>query len=74
MRISPEVALSNSDIARAYVEWTSEGKPGVELILTEEGALKLARLTKSHIGENVAIMINGKVSSAPKIMAEITGG
>ena len=46
----------------------------VGFMLTEEGSLKLARLTKSHIGENVAIMLDGRVMSAPKIMAEITGG
>jgi preprotein translocase subunit SecD len=72
--ISPEVALSNRDIARAYVDRTPEGKPGVGILLTEEGALKLARLTKSHIGENVAIILDGRVMSVPKIMAEITEG
>jgi len=72
--ISPEVALSNRDIARAYVDRTAEGKPGVGIILTEDGSLKLARLTKSHIGENVAIILDGRVTSVPKIMAEITEG
>jgi preprotein translocase subunit SecD len=72
--ISPEVAISNRDITRAYVDRTSEGKPGVGIVLTEEGALKLARLTKSHIGENVAIILDGRVTSVPKIMAEITEG
>jgi preprotein translocase subunit SecD len=72
--ISPEVALTNRDVARAYVDRTSEGTPCVGIVLTEDGALKLARLTKSHIGEILAIMLNGQVSSAPKIMAEITGG
>jgi preprotein translocase subunit SecD len=72
--ISPEVALNNSDIARAYVERTSEGKPCVGIMLTEEGTLKLARLTKSHIGELLAIMVDGRVHAVPKIMDEITGG
>lgn len=72
--ISPEIALSNRDIARAYGDRTSEGKPCVGVILTEDGALKLARLTKSHIGELVAILIDGQVTTVPKIMDEITGG
>ena len=71
--ISPEVALTNSDIARAWPQPDVNGF-GVGFMLTEEGSLKLARLTKSHIGENVAIMVDGQVTSAPKIMAEITGG
>jgi preprotein translocase subunit SecD len=72
--LSPEVAISNRDIARAYVERTPEGKPGVGIVLTEEGALKLARLTKSRIGALLAIILDGSVTSTPKIMDEITGG
>ena len=49
--ISPEVALTNRDVARAYPDRTPEGKPCVGVVLTEDGALKLARLTKSHVGE-----------------------
>jgi preprotein translocase subunit SecD len=72
--ISPEVAVSNRDVARAWPERTSENKPCVGIMLTEEGALKLARLTKSHIGELLAIILDGRVDSTPKIMGEITGG
>ena len=72
--ISREVALTNVDIARAYADRTPDGKPCVGFLLTEDGALKLARLTKSHIGEFLAIMLDGRVDSVPKIMDEITGG
>jgi preprotein translocase subunit SecD len=71
--ISPGAALTNTDIARAWPQPDADGF-SVVFMLTEEGSLKLARLTKSHIGENVAIMVDGWVMSAPKIMAEITGG
>ncbi|MBN1568693.1 MAG: hypothetical protein JXA73_12670 [Acidobacteria bacterium] len=71
--ISPQVALTNSDIARAWPQPDANGF-AVGFMLTQKGSLKLARLTKSHIGENVAIMVDGQVTSAPKIMAEITGG
>jgi hypothetical protein len=60
-------------IARAWPQPDAEGF-SVGFMLTEEGSLKLARLTKSHIGEYVAIMVDGRVMSAPKIMDEITGG
>jgi preprotein translocase subunit SecD len=72
--ISPEVALTNRDVARAYPDRTDENKPCVGILLTEDGALKLARLTKSHIGENVAVILDGRVDSVPKIMDAITGG
>jgi preprotein translocase subunit SecD len=71
--ISPEAALTNADLARAWPQSDVNGFC-VGFQLTEEGSLKLARLTKSHIGEFVAVMIDGQVRSAPKIMDEITGG
>jgi len=71
--ISPKVALTNGDVALAYSDRTPEGKPCVGILFTEGGALKQARLTRSHVGELAAIMIDGRVMSAPKIMAEITG-
>jgi preprotein translocase subunit SecD len=72
--VSPEVALSNRDLARAYVDRTPEGRPCVGIMLTEDGSLKLARLTKSHIGDLLAIILDGRVMSVPRIMDEITGG
>ena len=71
--ISPEAALTNADIARAWPQADADGF-GVGFMLTEEGSLKLARLTKSHIGEILAIMLDGRVYSAPRIIDEITGG
>ena len=53
---------------------TREGKPCVGVVFTEDGALKMARLTKSHIGEFLAIILDGRVTWVPKIRAEITGG
>ena len=72
--ISPEVALTKRDVARAWPDRTNENKPCVGIMLTEEGGLKLARLTKSHIGELLAIMVDGRVTAVPMIRAEITGG
>jgi preprotein translocase subunit SecD len=71
--ISPEAALTSADVAKAWPQSDADGFR-VGILLTEDGALKLARLTKSHVGENVAVMLNGRVASIPKIMAEITGG
>jgi len=72
--ISPEVALTNRDVARAYPSRTLDGKPCVGVLFTEDGALKFARLTKSHVHELLAIMIDGRVTMAPIIRSEITGG
>jgi hypothetical protein len=72
--ISPEVALTNGDVARAWPDRAGENKPCVGVLFTEEGTLKMARLTKSHIGEFLAVILDGRVTRAPRIREEITGG
>ena len=71
--ISPEATLTNIDVAQAWPDLMDD-KFCVGLLLTEEGALKLARLTKAHIGESVAVMTDGRVISMPRINAEIVDG
>ena len=71
--VSPHVTLTNADVAQASPQPTGDGF-NVGILLTEKGALKLARLTKAHVGEFVAIMLGGQVTAIPKIMGEITGG
>jgi preprotein translocase subunit SecD len=71
--ISPEVSISNADLLQAHPEETGYGF-SVLFLLTEDGSLKFARFTKTNTGKFVAIMIDNRVVSAPKIMSEITGG
>lgn len=71
--IAPEAALTNADVARAWPDRMGE-EVCVGLLLTEEGALKLAELTRAHVGEPMALMIDGRVTAAPRIAAPITGG
>jgi preprotein translocase subunit SecD len=71
--ISPAISLSNTDVAQASAEQRG-AKYSVNLWFTEEGTLKLARLTKANIGKYVAIMVNERAVSVPKIMDEISGG
>jgi preprotein translocase subunit SecD len=69
--ISPEVALTNRDVARAY-PGIHEYKPCVRVFFTEEGALKMAGLTKSHVGEFLAVILDGRVTMVPRINEEIS--
>jgi len=71
--ISPEPSLTNADVARAWPD-LSLGEFCVGLELTEAGALKLATLTREHVGEMVALMIDGQVTAAPFIVSPISGG
>jgi preprotein translocase subunit SecD len=42
--------------------------------LTKEGAKRFAEVTHAHVGKHLAIMVDGKLFSAPNVMSEITGG
>ena len=71
--LSPEAALSNVDIEKAWPEEMPEGA-GIGILFNEEGAKKLARLTGEHIGERLAILLDGNIMTAPTIRAQLTAG
>ncbi len=46
----------------------------VAIDFNDEGAQIFADITRNHIGENLAIFLDGEVISAPRINEEISGG
>ncbi|MDR0766718.1 MAG: protein translocase subunit SecDF [Odoribacteraceae bacterium] len=50
------------------------GRPTVSMTMNGEGAKTWARLTKENINHAIAIVLDGKVASAPNVMGEIAGG
>jgi preprotein translocase subunit SecD len=48
--------------------------PYVEIALTDKGRDRLAQATRQNIGKRLVIAIDGKLLSAPRIMAEIKDG
>jgi len=71
--VSPEPTLTNAHVAEAWYEPRGE-EHAIGLLLTDEGALRLARATRTHLGNPMALMIDGRVTAAPRIMAPIEGG
>ena len=67
-----EVGLSNEHVASARA--MADDPQVVEIALTDEGAQRFAALTQEHKGQLLAIILDGKVISAPVIRDEITGG
>jgi preprotein translocase subunit SecD len=72
--LHPEAELTNADIAGASVTTDDNGKPVVSVALTVDGAKKMAELSKSHLHKPLAIMLDGRVVLAPRIMSEMSGG
>ena len=69
--LAPDSAITDQDVARAWLE-SSGPEIGVGVLMTDEGSLALAKLTRAHIGEHVAFVINGRVVSMPRIVGEIS--
>lgn len=68
-----ETVLANSDIAQAQVvQGDNASKFGVSLTFNAEGAAKMLRATRSHIGRPMAILLDGEVVTAPVVRAPIT--
>lgn len=68
----PEVTGRDLKFARASFD--EMGAPIVHLEFNAEGAARFAQVTGSHIGEQLAIVLDNKIHSAPAIQSRITGG
>ncbi len=64
-------ALSNASVRFSQSEFN---QPIVALEFNAEGAKKFAEITKDNIGRRLAIILDGKVQSAPVIRDAITSG
>ena len=68
-----KVLFNQHDVESAGVV-NQQGRPAVELILTSEGAKKFEELTAQNVGKRCAMVLNGKLLSAPTIRDTISGG
>ena len=48
--------------------------PFIEFVFTDDGKKRMAEVTRQSIGKRLAIVIDGQLYSAPKIMTEISSG
>lgn len=58
---------TNDDIAGVRIAKDSQGNPAVEIIFTAEGAKKMEELSAQHKDKPLAILIDGKVITAPRV-------
>jgi len=70
-----QTGLSGRYLSRALVEFNSTtGAPLVGLVFDKEGSDLFAKITREHINEVLAIVLDGKVITAPVIIDEISDG
>lgn len=72
--VASKPVISGVMVAEASAVTDPQGRSIVRFRLTPEGASRLAAVTRDNIGRRLAILVDGKVISAPVIRAEIKGG
>lgn len=75
LHVQKKLLLDRSALKSAAVQTNAvSGASEIQVTFTEPGAKRFAEATRDHVGQRLAIVIDGKVYSAPKVMMEIPGG
>lgn len=72
--INEKPSMVGADLAESFPGFDSYGAAEVRLRFTPEGAKKFADLTSNNTGRRLAIVLDGKVMSAPSIREPILSG
>jgi len=74
--LESKVLLTGDALTNASVQFnqSSFGEPAVGLKLNAEGAKKFGEITAANVGSRLAIVLDGKVQSAPNIREAIPSG
>jgi preprotein translocase subunit SecD len=70
--VAPVPVLTEKDLASAQPVTDQLGRPCVEVIMTDEGAKKLARLTKENIGNMLAAFVDDELTMAATIQSVVS--
>ena len=65
-------SVTGRDLKSAYPARDANGRPAVSFSLTADGSQRFARVTEQNIGKRLAIVLDGKVQSAPAIHMRVS--
>jgi preprotein translocase subunit SecD len=75
LNVQKKTLIDNSALKSATFQRDPiTGAPQVEFTLTKDGTKRFAEVTHDHLGQRLAIVVDGKVCSAPRLQSEIAGG
>lgn len=69
--LRPTAELTQVDVADVKAARDERDSPQVELVFTAQGGAKMRKLTSSNNGKRLAILVGGKVVTAPTIRSTI---
>ncbi|MFC1496086.1 protein translocase subunit SecD [Candidatus Margulisiibacteriota bacterium] len=72
--ILKKVYLTGADLKATYPQVDEYGNPSVSFELNPEGTKVFAELTSRHVEKPIAILLDGKIISAPNVRTPITEG
>src|SRR5437016_8630431 len=64
-------SISGRDLKGAYPSRDENGRPSVSFHLSADGAQRFGRVTEENIGKMLAIVLDGRIQSAPRINGQI---
>jgi preprotein translocase subunit SecD len=72
---SEEPVITGADVTSATTAFDPyDGRPRVEVELTPAGGERFHQYTRDHVGQMIAIVVDGELDSAPVIQGPIPGG
>ncbi|MDC7684289.1 protein translocase subunit SecD [Asticcacaulis sp. BYS171W] len=74
MVVKKRVVVSGENLTKAFVDTDQNGRPAIGFRFDGQGARKFGEVTAANIGKPFAIILDGKIVSAPNIVSAITGG
>jgi SecD/SecF fusion protein len=72
--LEKETVLTGEALSTAFIKLDPLGMPEVGVEFNRKGARKFGRITSENVGRRLAIILDGKVQSAPRINMPITDG
>lgn len=72
--VEEDPVLTGADLSESFVGFDQYGGAEVRLRFTSEGSRRFADVTRGNVGRSLAIVLDGRVSSAPRIQEAILGG
>jgi protein-export membrane protein SecD len=72
--VQKRVMVEGEDLVDAQAGFDQNGEPDVNFRFNLRGGQKFGQVTTENVGRPFAIVLDGKVISAPRILGPITGG
>ncbi|MGV3278312.1 protein translocase subunit SecD [Rickettsiales bacterium LUAb2] len=72
--VAIEDILTGDHLKKAFLSFDQQNQPVVSFTFDQYGAKKFADVTSNNVGKMMAIVLDGKVISAPRINSPIVGG